>query len=106
MIAAAITMRMMAIGATCGRTGRPNPGGAGGGGGTGGGGPAGALVEFIGGEPAGLEVLAQSGDGPVAVGVGHPQVAGPGGLGGGTHDLNATDRRGAGGPPRGGGSAD
>jgi hypothetical protein len=35
----------------------------------------GSLVEFVGGDPAGLEGVAQLGERLVAVGVGYPQVA-------------------------------
>jgi hypothetical protein len=56
-------------------------------------GAAAAVLEFLGGEAAGLVVLAELGDGPVAVGVGHAQAAGRVARGGGTHVLNATDRR-------------
>jgi hypothetical protein len=43
------------------------------------------LLVLIDGEPPGLEVLAQLGDGPVAVGIGYPQPAGLGVFGGGVH---------------------
>src|SRR5204863_9364852 len=66
------------------------------GGGTGLEGAAAAVLEFLGGDAAGLVVLAELGDGPVAVGVGHAHAAGRVALGGGTHVLNATDPRGAG----------
>ena len=65
-------------------------------------GATGAVLEFLGGEAAGLVVLAQLGDGPVAVGVGHAQAAGHVALSGGTHVLNATDRRARGHRPRSG----
>jgi hypothetical protein len=38
--------------------------------------PAHPFLVLVGGEPPGLEVPAQFGDGPVAVGVGYPQPAG------------------------------
>jgi len=47
-------------------------------------------------------VLAELGDGLVAVGVGHAHAAGRVALGGGTHVLNATDRRARGHRPRSG----
>src|SRR5207248_1377292 len=56
-------------------------------------GAAAAVLEFLGGDAAGLVVLAELGDGPVAVGVGHAHAAGRVALGGGTHVLNATDPR-------------
>src|ERR1700750_681158 len=56
-------------------------------------GAAAAVLEFLGGDTAGLVVLAELGDGLVAVGVGHAHAAGRVALGGGTHVLNATDRR-------------
>jgi len=62
-------------------------------GGTGLQGAAGPVFQFLGGEAAGLEVLAELGDGPVAVGVGHPQTAGRVVHGDGIHDENATDQR-------------
>jgi AcrR family transcriptional regulator len=55
-------------------------------------GPAGPLLELVGGDPARLEVLAQLGDGPVAVGVGYPQAAGLVVLGSGVHDRQSLQR--------------
>jgi AcrR family transcriptional regulator len=55
-------------------------------------GPAGPLLELAGGNAAGLEVLAQLGDGPVAVGVGYPQAAGLVVLGGSVHDRQSLQR--------------
>src|ERR1700760_1918176 len=65
-------------------------------------GEAAAVLEFLDGEAAGLVVLAELGDGPVAVGVGYAHAAGRVALGGGTHVLDATDRRARGGTPGGG----
>jgi hypothetical protein len=44
--------------------------------GAGGQGLPGSLVEFVGGDPAGLEGLGQLAEGPIAVGVGYPDVTG------------------------------
>jgi AcrR family transcriptional regulator len=43
------------------------------------------LFVLVGGEPSGLEVLAQLGEGPVAVGIGYPHPAGLRVFGGGAH---------------------
>jgi len=55
-------------------------------------GPAGPLLELVGGDAPGLEMLAQLGDGPVAVGVGDPQAAGLVVLGGSVHDRQSLQR--------------